>query len=251
MAIPQALLEALKGNESKVGDKSVLDYVVDLFDYNEKLKGINTDLTGQRDVWKSKEADFNTKIEGLTSGNEELNKKLLGLGEVKNNTSELEKLLEAERNTSKQSIEELNTKIDSILEANKQAAQAKHDTAKQLAESNLFNEITTALTGEKITGRNLELALMEAKQKGWAAVNEIDGKFEPAIIVNQDNKNVSMDVNGFAKHIAQNNQSWVDASGNKGTGETHQAKQTVNLNNGVVAGSPEHLDSMYTAAFQN
>jgi len=250
MALPANVIELLKKLEGEtINDKPASEYLIDALEYNEKLKSNNQDLVTQRKEWELEKNQFNNQVNELLSEKEGLSKKVNELSGVKDNTSELNRLLEAERERNKAETQSLNEKLDKLIKANEEIQINKRNSDKRVEEEKLFSEIATALTGKDIVGKNLDLAVKAIKFDDIAKVIENEGKFERAIIVNENGRDVSMNVSQLADYIAKNNENLVSPSNKKGTGEVHS--QTNNLNNIAIDGRNKDAiaDAKLQAAF--
>ena len=246
MAIPSNVIEILKEKleGEKIGDVSAAEYFIDALEYNDKLKAANADLVNQRKEFEAEKGQYNTQVKQLLEEKEGLESKVNELSGIKDNSGNLQKLLDAEREKRAVEVAELNKKIDLIIESKKESDLKARESVLRSEEEKLYSEISKSLTERNILGKNLDLSLKSIRYDGLAKVLENDGKHERSIIVNDGGRDVSMSVDELADYFAKNNESLVSPPNKQGAGETHNRKNNLEFSNFQNASADIKIDSM-------
>ncbi len=218
-----------KGEEREM---SLLDYVVDLDEGVTKTRLANKDLTTQRETWETEKKEFKTNLKTLTEKKVELEGQIEELsGKTNKKSKESEELLR-QFNAVSEEIKQLKADNAAAKEEARIAKETSRADRLRSAEETLKSDIITELGKQKITGAQAEAAFAVIKTKGSARVEEdSEGKSYKRIFVNiKDGKELASDIKNMCENFAKENQFFVSASGNSGTGGSHDSNRPVNGN---------------------
>jgi len=233
-------------------DEKTVSEISGLYDRNEQLESINTDLVAQKKALKANKVDLTGQTEKLITDFAEQQKELEALKGVNTDTDRLKLESEGKINSLTEKLDKMFNEMEAIKLTSENDKKAVREKDLLLSKNSMFANIRKALTEKNITGESLEYAIDRITARNRAVVKEDDGVFSHSFIVEKEGKPVAMEnASALAEFMATENPKWVSGSNIGGLGLNHQNETDKTIFKTDNLSPPQKADMMLARANAN